>query len=308
MKTPTIHNYLETLSNPSGRFKTLSGIEIVRSPDGLPLYTVHSKSLDAAVRCRGRERILCLPLHGAEAVDLKDHVRNRYLHTSKNGDPDALRLLLREVLVFDDRDESDRYDALLVDAPPSLLSRRPAASPQPEEPAGERYEVESSFEEGLAVARSGDRYGYVDRQGHEIIPFRYDWADTLEEGLAVVKIDDRFGLIDKKGNTVLEPVFEDMRWNADNGVVPACDQEGDWRLYSREGKLVSQERFDFIFDFSGDLASVRRGDKYGYIDRGGTVIIPFLYEEAYSFNEDGLATVVKNGRVFAIDTEGMVFD
>jgi hypothetical protein len=308
MKTPTIHNYLETLSNPSGRFKTLSGIEIVHTPDGQPLYTVHVKSLDAAVRCQGREMILCLPLSGVEAADLKDDVFKRYLREAKGAGTRALLLLLREVLVFNDRDESDRYDALLVEAPLSLLSRRPTASPQPEEPTGERYEVESSFQEGLAVVRSGDRYGYVDREGCEVIPLRYDWADALEEGLAVIKIDDRFGLIDKKGNTVLEPIFEDMRWHADNGVVLACDQEGGWRLYSRQGQPVSEERFDFIFDFSGDLASVRRGDKYGYIDRSGTVIIPFLYEEAYSFNEDGLATVVKNRRMFTIDTEGMVFD
>jgi hypothetical protein len=308
MKTPTIHNYLETLSNPSGRFRTLSGVETVRETDGLPLYTVHSKTLDAAVRYGEREWILCCPLHGLSAADLKAYVRNRYLSDPKGDDPDALRLLLRELLIFNDRDESDRYDVLLVEAPAARLLSRPAGSPAPEKPYGERYVQESPFQEGLAVAHSGDKYGYVDRQGREVIPFRYDWADAPEEGLAVVKTADRFGLIDKRGNTVLEPLFEDIRWHADNGVVLACDQEGGWRLYSRQGTLISEERFDFIFDFSGELASVRRGDKYGYIDRSGTVVIPFLYEEAYSFSEEGLATVSRNGKVFSIDTDGMVFD
>lgn len=306
MKTPTLHNYLETLSNPAGRFKTLSDIEVVCVFDGLPLYTVRSRTLDVAVRYRKQERILCCPLHGAGAVDLKEDVCNRYLGASKGGDPEALRLLIRELLVFDDRDGSDWYDVLLVEAPATQLMTKPSC--HIEEPVTERYALETPFREGLAVARSGDKYGYVDREGLEIIPFRYDWAEAPEEGLAVVKTGDRFGLIDKKGNTVLEPVFEDIRWQAENGVVLACDQEGGWRLYSRDGQPVSAERFDFIYDYHEGLASVRRGDKYGYIDRSGTVVIPFLYEEAYSFSEDGLATVAKNGRLFSIDTEGMVFD
>ncbi len=306
MRTPTLHHYLETLSNPAGRFKTLSDIEVVCGFDGLPLYTVRSRTLDVAVRYREQERILCCPLHNTHAADLKEYVRNRYLGTSKGGDPEALHLLIRELLVFNDRNESDRYDVLLVKASSAQLTTKP--SRHTEEPVTERHVLETPFREGLAVARSGDKYGYVDRQGREIIPFRYDWAEAPEEGLAVVKTGDRFGLIDKKGNTVLEPVFEDIRWQADNGVVLACDQEGGWRLYSRDGKPVSEEKFDFIFDFSEGLASVRRGDKYGYIDRSGTIVIPFLYEEAYSFSEDGLATVAKNGRLFSIDTEGMVFD
>lgn len=307
MTSPTINNYLETLSNPAGRFDTLGGIEVVRDPDGQPLYTVRSRTLDAAVRRAGREWILCCPLHGAHAVDLQDYVRNRYLRASRQGGEEAFRLLVHEMLVFDDRDGRVRCDVLLVEAPATALTRKaPAVA---ESPAAERVEVETPYREGLAAARSPEgKYGLVDRQGREVVPFRYDWADAPEEGLAVVRVGDRVGLIDKKGHPVLDTVFEDIRWHADNGVVMASDEEGVWRLYTREGRPVGEAVFDFIFDFSGGLASVRNGDKYGYIDRAGTLVIPCLYDEAYTFSDEGLATVVQKGRVFTIDTEGMVFD
>jgi len=302
MKSPTINNYLETIANPAGRFKSLSNLEILRDNNGIPRYAVRSKTLDIAVSLEGKDRVMCCPLRHDEAFDLRAYVRDRYLHTSAQ-EP---QLLLNEMLVFNDRNEILWQDILLAEASSDTLAPEKIPIRQ-KAPVKNTPETAAPFCEGLAVAEKEELYGYVDREGREIIPFRYDWADAFDEGLAVVKLGARFGLVDKQGIEVFMPVYEDIRWRSDNGVVFTC-LEGRWTIKSRQGEAITENSFDFIFDFSESLASVRKGGKYGYIDRSGTVVIPLLYDEAYSFSSEGLATVVKNGITFCIDTEGMVFD
>jgi hypothetical protein len=304
MKSPTINNYLETIVNPAGRFRSLSEIEILRDSGGQPRYAVRSKTLDIAVSHRGKNRVLCCPLHSDEAFDLRYYVRDRYRPVASSS-PEP-QVLLHEMLIFNDRDESLWYDVLLAEASPDALGESgPHFSRQPSESCpAEPFPV---FQEGLAAVEKEGKYGYVDRENRTVIPFRYDWADAFDEGLAVVKQGELFGLIDKRGNEIYAPVYEDLRWRSDNGVVPVC-REGVWSLGNRRGEIISGHTFDFILDFSEGLAAVRVGGKHGYIDRTGEIVIPLLYDEAYSFSAEGLATVVKNGITFCIDTEGLVFD
>lgn len=53
---------------------------------------------------------------------------------------------------------------------------------------------------------------------------------------------------------------------------------------------VIQPQFDRAGKFSGDLAPVKMGNKWGYIDYTGTFVIPLQFEDAHSFSE-GLAAV-----------------
>lgn len=295
MKTVSITQYLEAVGNSSGRFKTLSGLELLRDSQGLPRYAVRSGSLDIAVSVQGQSHVICCPLQGAQALELHRSIRDRYA-----GRPP--RVLLAEVLIFPDRQESFWQDVLLVESPPDLFVPADAArTDQPERSA------RMTFTEGLAVTERAGLYGYVDPQGNTVIPFRYEWADPFDEGLAVVRKNGNFGLIDKRGREICPPEYEDIRWLSDNGVVLAC-REGAWSLKNREGEPIHTHTFDYICDFAEDLAVVRREDRYGYIDRCGEIVIPLIYDQASSFSAEGLATVEKKGHCFCIDTQGMVFD
>lgn len=294
MKTPTIENYLESFLNPAGRFNSIEAIAVLRDAQGHPLYAVRPESVDIVFTHGGETAVAVLPRGNKNPFELRDPVKNRY-----GGVP---ALLLREVLVFDDEGESRRSDLWLVEGVDAAVFQQKA-------PKKEALETPAlHFSEGLAAAEQRGKYGYIDREGETVVPFLYDWADAFDEGLALVKRGELFGLIDKTGREILAPVYEDIRWRSANGVIPVCGENGAWRLHDRSGAVISENTFDFIFDFSNDLASVRRGDKYGYIDRRGEIMIPLLYDEAYSFSDEGLATVVKNGVSFTIDTEGFVFD
>ncbi len=56
--------------------------------------------------------------------------------------------------------------------------------------------------------------------------------------------------------------------------------------------------------FSGGLAAVRQRGLWGYVDRNGKAVVPFLYENASPF-DSGYAVVRRDGRWEIIDTKGV---
>ena len=104
------------------------------------------------------------------------------------------------------------------------------------------------FHEGLAAVAKNGKFGYIDRDGNTVIPFRYkpgydednEWynqqaAYDFHEGVARVwsSRTKKYGFIDKEGNE-----------------ITPC-------------------RFDEASDMSGGLALVQIGEDYGFIDKEG---------------------------------------
>ena len=48
-----------------------------------------------------------------------------------------------------------------------------------------------------------DKYGYIDKQGNEVIPCKYDYAGGFRDGITTVKKNGKYGYIDKQGNEVV---------------------------------------------------------------------------------------------------------
>ena len=129
----------------------------------------------------------------------------------------------------------------------------------------------AAFSDGmLSVAKdlySGTKWGFVNKEGTEIISCRYDDVDDFYEGMAVVRLDGKYGFIDTEGQQ----------------VVPC--------------------HFDYACKYSGGLACVMDKYKYGFIDKNGNYVVPCIYDDANSFSE-GLAAVKLNDKWGFIDKTG----
>lgn len=82
---------------------------------------------------------------------------------------------------------------------------------------------------------------------------------------------------------------------------------GDVCVITNEGHIVlePQVTVDRLYHPSFDMCQVEKDGKYGYIDMNGKLVIPFQYDEAYPFSENGLAFVVtENGLGGYIDKTG----
>lgn len=104
--------------------------------------------------------------------------------------------------------------------------------------------------------------------------------------------------IDKKGNTLREG-YTAMRHSSTTGLWAAKNSKGTWDVFDDSNADVAPlsgfEDIRFPKE-KGDkeLFSVKKGDKYGYVDRSGAEAIPFTYDMALANDYDFLV-VKKDG-------------
>ncbi len=153
------------------------------------------------------------------------------------------------------------------------------------------YQTVDDFHEDLMLVEFNDKWGYINKDGVEVIPCKYDDAYSFNEGLARVNIG---GKTDELGNF----------------------KGGKWGFIDKTGKIVVDLKYDYVRDFSEGLAAVlvkENEDDYfgqwGYVDKTGKEIIPLHYKSAHNFNE-GLAfvTTEDDGSILIDKTETIIWD
>ena len=156
------------------------------------------------------------------------------------------------------------------------------------------------------------KWGYIDKTGRLIIPFKFDFAADFSEGIVAVEIKGKYGYIDKTGNFVIPPRFHWGRPFSEGlavAVIRHLDQKGKitfnkFGYIDRSGNMVIQpqdvESAKWLSNFSEGLACVMQNDKFGFIDKAGQQVIPPRYGDAHPFSE-GLAAVMIEGKYGYID-------
>ena len=95
-----------------------------------------------------------------------------------------------------------------------------------------KYAYTSKFSKGLADVTLNGKWGYIDKTGREIIPFKYDMAYAFGEGLVAVCLNDKFGFVDKRGKEII-PLKYDCP-----STVEVIDEQGnypedtEWKQYN----------------------------------------------------------------------------
>lgn len=163
----------------------------------------------------------------------------------------------------------------------------------------------SIFSEGLAsyeVKFKGNRkFGYLDKKGKDVIPYKYDYASPFKDGLALVSLEQKYGIIDKKGKEIIPPEYDNIvclpndffivKENGKNGVV------------NKKKKEIIPLVYDEIGEFSDELFCAKLDEKWGIIDKNNHEIIPFKYEYISKFAE-GTAIAILDGKYGIINAKG----
>lgn len=195
------------------------------------------------------------------------------------------------------------------------------------------------FSEGLAAVRVGDaqggRWGYIKRDGTFAIQPRFSGASFFSDGLAVITVDDYFdgkqGYVDRDGKVVIEAQFDEAR-EFRHGFA-AVNLGGTWQHIDHGGRAVKYEsasdmkegvkiirvdgkygfwgggfflmppEFEDARMFSEGLAAVKKGDKWGYVNKAGEIVIEPRFDQAGAFS-GGKAEVQVGSRTLLIDKSG----
>lgn len=197
------------------------------------------------------------------------------------------------------------------------------------------YDYVGCAREGLSIVEKDNKWGFVDKQGKEVIPLIYDAVIDFKQGYASVKPagENTYIDIDKTGKKVtIPPYYDDSYEKADRHLAGISDNEpfddlsNDYpsdkenvkilcypnynkcHAMNRRGKiLVSlQAGYEEIDDFSNDgLARVRKNNKWGFVSKLGEEVIPVKYDRANAFSE-GLTMVGQKNTYYIIDENGEI--
>lgn len=174
------------------------------------------------------------------------------------------------------------------------------------------------FSEGYPE-QINDSYVAVNEKGEAISP-EYKYLEPFDrDGYARARIqkgeDEFYGIVDKQYNWVIEPEYSSL-YKSDYGYVVA---EKEWEeiyiVMDLKGNVVftGWKEDEFILNYDYDLSKGNplsaymrdNNHKEGYIDWDHSILIPFKYDAAYAFAEDGsYAVVKKNGFYGVIDKQG----
>jgi hypothetical protein len=125
----------------------------------------------------------------------------------------------------------------------------------------------------------------------------------FREGVATARLDSTDVLIDRSGR-VLASDFSFIAGIVSHRRVPVTrgDKSGYLNL---QGQVVIPLLYDSVRSFSGGVAAVKKAGKWGYIDPAGDLVIPFGFDEAGPFGS-GLAPVRIGTRTGFVDKSGRV--
>ena len=152
------------------------------------------------------------------------------------------------------------------------------------------YDEVGAFNEilGVAAVRVGEKYGLVDATGAVLIEPVHDFIDAGRgEGPIPFMRGDRYGYMDRSGREVISPRYAIARPFM-HGLAAVSFAGGDvdgeavgavFGYIDAADEMIIQPRFDDAAFFSGDgAAPVRVGDMYGLVDRRGQTLLPVEFD------------------------------
>lgn len=178
------------------------------------------------------------------------------------------------------------------------------------------FDIDRTFEianQGvLKVSKSG-RGGLIDFSGREIIPPAHAYIDAIDSyknGHAAVSVNQKYGFVDSNNKFVIPPKYDEV--TAYDDLIAVRNGER-WSLINRKGEVVQAPEIKQIFRLnngdwlSSGMGAFFDGEKFGYVDRYGQVVIkpqfdlvlPFEGNHAPVWIGDAWQFIDKSGRVVA---------
>ena len=175
----------------------------------------------------------------------------------------------------------------------------------------------------VGVERSyGRKYGFVDRNGKEMVPLMYDslfcgnefnfllsecpWVGSMR--LLSVCQKGNWGYINKNGELVIPMIYDEVKGFIEIGEnTILVKKNGRWGFINDQNHIMVPLKYSTanLFDETG-LACVSINGHYGFVNQNGQEVIPLQYEKYTSHFFNNRAAAVKNGKLGFLNPKGEV--
>ncbi|RZJ33827.1 MAG: WG repeat-containing protein [Flavobacterium sp.] len=165
----------------------------------------------------------------------------------------------------------------------------------------------------LIPVKVGENWQYVNREGKIIINPQFAVASIFRDGIALVKSsgdNGKWGYINEDGKYVINPTYaratifnEGLAWVvSENGAPVAIDVKGATKFSMQDAQNVRIFR-ESLAAFSKQDSI---GEKWGFVDKTGKIVIPAQFESAGNFHDGKCFVKNKDGKFGYIDTSGKI--
>lgn len=178
----------------------------------------------------------------------------------------------------------------------------------------------SSPTEGIFATTkpAAEYFHYTDMQGNLLFPTKnFAYGHPFNQGLAPVteyseNSQSYMYFINTSGERALPINFSNfymMGYNSSNqvfndgGLASLADMSGRWGAINKSGTIVVPFQYDELRSFNEGVACFGQDDKFGFIDTTGKVVIPAQFDDASTFL-NGIAVVRMGDTAYCIDKKG----
>ncbi|OJJ13976.1 hypothetical protein BKI52_44720 [marine bacterium AO1-C] len=182
-----------------------------------------------------------------------------------------------------------------------------------------KYTAAAPFSEGLAAIGMGKMGGFINKKNEVVITPRKGNFNSFSDGRAVYfKPSDKpnaspyettYGFIDKTGKMVIAPtrnINPNVTYTFSEGFCKVMDKKS--LFINRNGNHLEMTAVSDAQDFSGGFAAVQSasGPKWGFMNKKGSVVIPFRYYEVghEGFKQGFCAVALNYGEWIYINQAG----
>jgi len=164
-----------------------------------------------------------------------------------------------------------------------------------------KYQYLREAQNGIYIAKQNDKYGIIDQNLNERIPFKYIGITYNEEANLYLAEDEEYK------TSIMDNQFKIKA----TGILSEIDIEKSY-IRMRVGNeykyytLKAEEKPNTEILKDNTIFLSKKDGKYGFVDKKGNIVVDYIYNDATEQNEYGFAAVKKNGLWGSIDKNGKV--
>lgn len=183
---------------------------------------------------------------------------------------------------------------------------------------------------------NGTKYGVINKEGKQLIKEKYNYISYLYDNYFIVSVDNgKLGVVDDNDNVKIEIKYDSLQKVYETDLIQTsiskdktiqifskdmnkvCEMknaiinqqneyikiynETETKYISKDGKEIKNTEV-----YNNKLFAKKEGEKWGFVDNEGKVVIDYKYDKVTDFNDYGFAAVRNDNKWGAIDENGKV--
>ncbi len=167
------------------------------------------------------------------------------------------------------------------------------------------YAYIGTFSDDLAqVANKDFIYGYINKNGIEIIPLVYQEVFDFVDQKAIVKDFEKYNLINTSGDIIHTYDYYFVGYYNEGLMAFIKSQNGLYGFINELGEVIIKPQYTDVFPFKNNIAIVNIEkdliNHYGIINKFGEIVVPLIYNNIIDLNENrfALGKAIQNNKPF----------